>query len=156
MTWVPWLLYAHILGAIMAFGPTFAFPFFGAAAGREPQHGNFMARASYVVATRLVVPLAILQGVTGVGLILAESLDLFNTRWLLVGILLYAIALYIAIVINLPNARRVIELSSTPPPPGSGPPPELPQRAAAGRRNGIILAVLIVLIVGLMVLKPSF
>jgi hypothetical protein len=152
----PWLLYLHVLGAIVAFGPAFAFPIFGAAAGREPMHANFMARASYVVATRLVVPLAILQGITGVGLILAFEFDLLNTRWLLSAIVLYLIALYIAIGLNLPNARRIVELSSTPPAPGSGPSPELLRRVGNQRRYGMILIALIALIAALMVVKPTF
>jgi len=156
MNWVPWLLFAHILGAIIAFGPTFAFPILGAAAGREPQHANFMIRALHLVTSRLVIPLAILQGVTGVGLVLATGIDLLAARWLLVAIVLYAILLYIGIGINLPNTNRLIELSSTPPAPGSGPPPELVARLARGRQFGMVMTVLIVSIVLLMVLKPAF
>jgi hypothetical protein len=152
----PWLLYLHVLGAIVAFGPTFAFPIYGAAGGREPQHANFMVRATHLVASRLVVPLALLQGVTGVGLILAFQFDLLNTRWLLSAIVLYLIALYVAIGLNLPNASRIIELTSAPPAPGSGPSPELLSRIAATRRYGIALSILIVVIVSLMVVKPTF
>ena len=155
MNLVPWLLFGHILGAIAAFGPGFAFPFFGAAAGREPQHGGFLIRASYTIVTRLILPLAILQIATGVGLILAESIDLLEARWLLVALVLYAVTLYIAIGLNLPNLRRLIEMTSTPPPAGSvGPPPELVQRLKNGRRYGLAMTGLIVVIVFLMVVKP--
>jgi len=156
MNLAPWLLYAHILGAIAAFGPAFVFPFYGAAGGREPQHANFVTRASYRVATRLVVPLVILQGLTGLGLVIVNDWDLLATRWLLAGIGLYLVALYIAIGLNLPNIRRIIVLTSAPPVPGAGPSPELLTRVAAGRRNGTILMALIVVIVALMVLKPTF
>jgi len=156
MNLAPWLLFAHVLGAIVGFGPTFAFAFYGAAGGREPQHANFVTRASYIVATRLVVPLAILQGVTGLGLVIVNQWDLLAARWLLAGIALYLVALYIAIGLNLPNIRRIIELTSAPSAPGAGPSPELLARAANGRRNGMILSVLIVLIIALMVLKPTF
>ena len=153
MTWVPWLLFLHIFGAILAFGPGFAFAFFGAAAGREPQHANFTLRTTKFIADRMVTPLAILQGVTGVGLILAEGIDLLNAKWLLVGIVLYAAALYIALGLNLPNLRRLIELTSTPPGPG-GPPPELPARAARSRQYGAAMGGLVAIIVFLMVVKP--
>ena len=155
MELAPWLLYAHVLGAILAFGPTFAFPLIGAAAGKEPQHANFTLRALHTVTSRLVIPLAILQGVTGVGLILATGIDLFVARWLLVAIVLYGIALYIGIGVNLPNVSRMIELTSTPPGPG-GPPAELVGRLARGRQFGMILSGLIVVIVLLMVVKPTF
>jgi len=159
VSWVPWLLLLHILGAIIAFGPGFAFAFFGAAAGREPQHANFTLRTTDVIARRLIVPLAILQGVTGLGLILAQSRDLTKELWLLVGIVLYAAALYIAIGLNLPNLRRLIELSTPPAgappgPPAGGPPPELIARAERSRQYGMAMSGLVVVIVFLMVVKP--
>jgi uncharacterized membrane protein len=153
VSWLPWLLFVHILGAVIAFGPGFALSIFGYAAGREPQHANFTLRTSAVVATRLIVPLAVLQGVTGVGLLLVEGTDILAARWLLVAIVLYAAALYIAIGLNLPNLRRLIELSSSPPGPG-GPPPELLTRAARARQYGIAMSGLVIVIVFLMVVKP--
>ena len=153
MSWVPWLLFLHIFGAVLAFGPGFAFAFFGAAAGREPQHVNFTLRTIKLIADRMVTPLAILQGVTGVALILAEGIDLLNAKWLLVAIVLYAAALYIALGLNLPNLRRLIELTSTPPGPG-GPPPELIARAGRSRQYGMAMGGLVAVIVFLMVVKP--
>ena len=153
MSLLPWLLFLHLLGAIIAFGPGFALSFFGYAAGKEPQHANFTLRTSAVVAQRLIVPLAVLQGVTGVGLILIEGTELLTKLWLLVAIVLYAIALYVAIGLNLPNLRRLIELSSAPPA-GGGPPPELIVRAGRARQYGVAMSGLVVVIVFLMVVKP--
>jgi len=147
----PWFLFVHILGAIIAFGPGFAFAFLGAAAGREPQHANFVLRTTDVIARRMIVPLAILQGVTGLGLVLLEGTALLTRIWLLVAIVLYGIALYVAIGLNLPNLRRLIELST---PPAGGPPPELAARVARSRQYGMAMSGLVVLIVFLMVVKP--
>ncbi len=59
MGWLfPWLLFLHVLGAIIAFGPTFAFPIIGAMGGKEPQHANFATRAAHLVGQRLDEPLA--------------------------------------------------------------------------------------------------
>jgi uncharacterized membrane protein len=163
---LPWLLYLHILGAIIAFGPGFALSIIGAAAGREPQHGNFALRAGSLVARRLILPLAILQGITGLGLVLLEGTELLTRPWLLVAIVLYAIALYIAIGLNLPNLRRLIEMTTPPAggppaggppaggPPAGGPPPELLQRFARARQYGMAMSGLVVVIVFLMVVKP--
>ena len=63
---VPFLLFLHVMGAIIAFGPTFAYSIMGAMAGREPQHANFSARQTAAIGSKLVYPLAIFQGVTGV------------------------------------------------------------------------------------------
>ena len=56
---VPWLIFLHVLTAIVAFGPTFAFSVYGAQSGKEPQHANFMARANLRVSERVVLPLAL-------------------------------------------------------------------------------------------------
>ena len=145
------LLFLHILGAIIAFGPGFAFAFLGAAAGREPQHANFVLRTTDFIARRMIVPLAILQGVTGLGLVLLEGTELLSKIWLLLAIVLYGIALYVAIGLNLPNLRRLIELST---PPAGGPPPELVARVARSRQYGMATSGLVVVIVFLMVVKP--
>jgi len=161
VTLLPWLLFLHIVGAIIAFGPGFALAIFGAAAGREPQHANFTLRASSVIARRLIGPLAVLQGITGLGLVLTEGTELLTRAWLLLAIVLYAIALYIAIGLNLPNLRRLIEMTTPPPggppaggPPPGGPPPELIDRVAKSRQYGMAMSGLVVVIVFLMVVKP--
>ena len=158
LAWLfPWLLFLHVLGAIVAFGPTFAFSIVGAMGGAEPQHANFATRVSAKITDRLVEPLAILQGVTGVLLILISGRDLFASRWLLVAIVLYAIALGYSLLIQRRDVHRIIELTSAPPPPdATGPPPGLPEVVARVQRAGGILGVIVVVIVFLMVVKPSF
>jgi uncharacterized membrane protein len=162
----PWFLFVHILGAIIAFGASFsAFPLLGAMSGREPAHANFGSRVSVAVSERIVRPMAILQGLTGLGLIWTASIDLTKALWLDVAIVLYLIALGYALFVQIPVGRRLVELTSGGPPPappaGSGapatpmgPPPELIATAAKARRGGTIIAVLIVVIVFLMVVKP--
>lgn len=153
----PLFLLLHVLGAIVAFGPSFAFPIIAAAGGAEPQHGNFALRVIEKVAKRVVWPLALFQGLTGLALIGAVRIDVFATPWLMLGIALYLSALAMSYLVTTPNLRRLIELTSAPPPPGtSGPPPELVARIAASKRNGMIQSVLIVAIVLLMVVKPTF
>ncbi|MEZ0241623.1 MAG: DUF2269 family protein [Chloroflexota bacterium] len=153
----PWFLFLHVLGAIIAFGPTFTFPIIGAMGGSEPMHANFATRVSGRISERVVLPLAIFQAITGVGLILTHNWDVLNTRWLLAGIILYLIALANALFILIPTTSRIIAMTSAPPPPGAaGPPPELPPLIRRVQRTGAINAVLIVLVVLLMVLKPAF
>ena len=77
---LPFLLFLHVMGAILAFGPTFAYSIMGAMAGREPQHANFSARQVAAIGNKLVYPLAIFQGVTGVLLIIASGRDLVGPR----------------------------------------------------------------------------
>jgi uncharacterized membrane protein len=150
-------LFLHVMGAIVAFGPTFSFSLIGAMGGKEPQHANFATRVTETIVEQRVVPLAIFQGITGVALILVTGIDLLATRWLLLGIVLYLIVLGYNLLIGGPTVKKVIEMTSTPPPPGaSGPPPELLATIKKVQRGGMFSGLMIVLIVILMVTKPQF
>lgn len=154
-----WLIFIHVLSAIVAFGPTFAFGLYGAQVAGEPQHGNFMARASHHVADRLVLPVALSMPVSGLLVIWAKSIDLLGTHWLLLAIAVYVVLILYVILVQRPATIRLIELSSTPPPAGAapaGPPPAVLETLAKIRRGGMLTGVLIVVIVALMVVKPSF
>ena len=155
---LPLLLFLHVMGAILAFGPTFAYSIMGAMAGREPQHANFSARQVEAIGHKLVYPLAIFQGVTGVLLIVASGRDLTSAaeRWLGLAIVLYAIALIYALTVQRMALHHLIELTSTPPAPGSPPNPEIPATVKRIQRGGMFLGALIVIIVFLMVVKPTF
>ena len=153
----PWVLFVHVLGAILAFGPTFAFSIIGGMGGKEPQHANFATRVTATIGDRLVKPLAILQGITGVLLIWISGRDLFAAQWLILSIVLYLTALYFSLFIQGRWVSRIIDMTNAPPPPGaSGPPPALVELITNVRRGGMFTGVLIVVIVFLMVVKPTF
>jgi hypothetical protein len=158
MSWTLLFLVLHVLGAIVAFGPTFAFPLIGSMGGKEPQHANFATRVSYTIGERLVAPLAIFQGITGVLLILSTGRNLLDRGnwWLDIAIVLYLVALSFSILVQSRNVARIIAMTSAPPPPGaSGPPPELASLIRRVKRGGMFTASLVVVIVALMVLKPQ-
>jgi uncharacterized membrane protein len=154
---VPWLIALHVLSAIVAFGPTFAFGIYGAQAAKEPQHANFMARANHFVGDRLVWPVILSMPVSGLLIVWAAGIDLLASHWLILAIVVYAAAVTFSALVNRPATIRLEKLTGTPPPPGaSGPPPELLATAAQIRRNGMLLALAVVVIVALMVVRPSF
>jgi Predicted integral membrane protein (DUF2269) len=160
----PFLLFLHVLGAIIAFGPTFAFSIIGAMGGAEPQHANFATRVSHRIGDTLVEPFAISMGVTGALMIWAAEIPFLDAsmRWLQIAIVLYLIALGLALFVSRPNVKRIIALSGgeggAPPagPPAGPPPPELLGAVAIVQRIGMILIVLLVAIVFLMTVKPDF
>jgi uncharacterized membrane protein len=157
MTLLPWLLLLHVFGAIVAFGPVYAFPIIGAMGGKEPQHANFATRVSDTIGKQRVFPLAVFQGITGVGLILVTGINLLATPWLLIGITLYVITISYNFFVQTPTAQKIIEMTSTPPPPGAtGPPPELLALIRRVQLGGMFSGVMILLIVFLMVVKPQF
>src|SRR3954470_19136501 len=133
MDWIFVLfLLLHIGGAIIAFGPTFTFPIIGGMGGKEPMHANFALRLTERLEKGLVLPLAIVQIITGIGLIWFAPVDITKALWLDLAIILYVIALGIAFMNQLPVTVQLIEATKNPPPPRaegapvpSGPPPHI-------------------------------
>jgi hypothetical protein len=163
---VNWLLavflFLHVGGAILAFGPSYTFPFLGAMGGKEPAHVNFALRLQLRIGTTLVVPLAIFQAVTGIGLIWTASVNIFTAWWLVLGIIFYLIALSISLFVLLPELRELIAATSTPPPAlavgvtaPAGPPPRVALLVRRARILGAVTGVLIMVIVLLMVLGAN-
>lgn len=159
LSWAfPYLLFLHVLGAIVAFGPTFAFSFIGAAGGAEPQHANFATRVSHTISSRLVYPIGLTLPITGLAMMAVRGINPFERGhwWLAVAIVLYLIAYGYSFFVQRKYVERVIELSSAPPPPGAtGPPPELVELVGKIQRGGMMLGILLVAIVFLMVVKPT-
>ena len=159
MTFGEVLLFLHILLAILAFGPTFAFPLIGAAGGKEPQHGNFALRVSEVIEKRLVIPAAVLLPLVGTWLIFDRSWDLWASEWLWISILIYVAAFSYSVTIQRTTLDRLIEMTKNPPPSSegasAGPPPEMQRLAKRMQIGGMVLSLAFVTILLLMVWKPG-
>jgi uncharacterized membrane protein len=150
------LLFLHALGAIVAFGPGFASMIVGPMVAKEPQYANFYARTQAATGKRLVTPVSISLAITGIGMILVRGWGTLTAgrHWLELGILLYVVAVVVAMAVQAPAGRRLVELTSQPPAPGTGPSPELLKTAARLRTGGMVVSALVVVIVLLMVTKP--
>jgi uncharacterized membrane protein len=155
---LPYLLFLHVLGAIVAFGPTFAFRFIGAMGGGEPQYANFATRVSNTLAHRLVYPIGITLPITGAAMMLVRGYNPSDRAywWLGLAIVLYVIAYGYSYFYQSRLVGRVIAMTSSPPPPGaSGPPPELMALAGRIRQGALATTVLLIAIIFLMVVKPT-
>jgi hypothetical protein len=153
----PWLLFLHILAAIVAIGPNFAFSTIRSLGGREPTHANFATRVSHAISMRLVYPIGLIIPATGVAMILVLGLDLTSRAfwWLDLAILIYTGVYLYSFFVQRPIIERIIEMTSAPPPPGAnGPPPVLRALATRAQRGGNAMLILLVIIVSLMVVKP--
>ena len=154
-------LFLHIGAAIVAFGPTFAFPLIAAAGQKHPQHAAFAAELNDRIESKVVVPGALSMPVSGALMIITGGIDLFQP-WLLVAIVLYLIAISYSILVQGPAGRELAHalaaVPAGPPPAGTaaaGPPPGIAELGARVQRGGIILAVLLVAIVILMVVGAN-
>lgn len=148
-------LFLHILGAIVAFGFGFTAPIFGRASAAEPQHGNWYLRAAKQVSNVVLVPVALSMVVTGTLLVMTSGgMQRFQELWLALSLVLYVIALLIIFLVQRPTVDRLIALTASPPGP-DGPPPGLRDLVRRTQLAGMALGLLVVVIVGLMVWKPT-
>lgn len=162
MEWLfPIVLFVHVAGAILAFGPTYAFLLLGPMAGGEPQHLNFALRVQKKISSRLIAPLALLQGVSGLTLVALIGFDVLTRGWLLLSIALYVVVLAIGFLVLIPALGVLVPATSAPPAPPAeggaapaGPPPHVAAARDRARLGGNINAVLVLVIVFLMVTKP--
>ena len=155
-------LFLHVISAIIAFGPTFIFPLIASRAQKSPQNSHFAAELAETIESKIVLPGAIVQGITGLGLIIIGGLDIASAQWryLIIAIALYLIAIAFVVTTQGPAATRMVQLTgamSGPSPAGApaGPPPEIVATGKKLQQGGMFLTVLIVVIVLLMVLKPT-
>lgn len=154
----PWLLFLHILAAIVAIGPNFAFSTIRSLGREEPQHANFGTRVSHAISMRLVYPIGLVIPATGVSMILVLGLDLTSRAfwWLDLAIVIYTAVYLYSFFVQRPIIERIIAMTSAPPPPdASGPPPALLALATRAQRGGNAMLILLAIIVSLMVVKPQ-
>ncbi|MCJ7710331.1 MAG: DUF2269 domain-containing protein, partial [Chloroflexi bacterium] len=135
-------LFLHALGAIVAFGPGFASMVVGPMVAKEPQYANFYARTQVATGRAIVTPVSISMAVTGIALIAVKGWTNVTAgkHWLELAILLYIVSVVVAMAVQAPAGRKLVELTSQPPAPGAGPSPEI--RAVAGRvrKGGMVLS----------------
>jgi len=160
MNWFLIWLFLHITGAVIAFGPIFVFPIIGSLAQKNPMHAPFAFRVSESIERGLVVPLALFQFVSGVGLLISVHIDLLKTPYLIVGIVLYLTAMTIALSISVPTTAKLVHMTEHMPAPApgamaAGPPPELLALTKRLQVAGMVLTALFLVIIFLMIIKPG-
>lgn len=149
------LLTLHVVGAIAAFGATFAFPFIGALAQKPGAPIPWLLRLTETIEKKWVTPIAAtVQPGTGAGLIVISNgaINPFNSdgRWLLAAIILYIIAFSYALFVQTPNVAKAIHMAEAQ---EFGPAFGANMKKVA--MGGQLLTVLLLGIIILMVVKPG-
>ncbi len=172
MRWSQFVLFLHILVAILAFGPIYIFPLIARLGQGEPAHGNFALRLTEVIERRVVIPGAAVMPLLGLWLIYLHEWDLWRSEWLIIAIAIYVPTFFFAAIFIRSWVLRLIELtkagpppSAEPGPPGSGPPPVAggqegppPEVATLSRRlqiGGAYTQLAVAAMLILMVWKPG-
>src|SRR3982074_2072369 len=114
------LLLIHVVGAIVGFGPTFTFAILGPMSAKAgPQGGLALLEAMHAIEHRLTVPVAlVIQPLSGLALIFLAgyNVSFFSHYWLWIGILLYAAAFYLAILVQTPLLEKMVHIVKAGPP----------------------------------------
>jgi uncharacterized membrane protein len=163
MSWFHFWLFLHVTAAIVAFGPTFVFPLIGVAARNEPAHIGFALHLDAAIEDKLVIPFALTMPVSGIGLAASLGIEWGHNAWLVLGLALWVVAMFVAVVLQRPIVHRLIEITSAmraPAPAGpgadvAGPPEEFVRLIKRVQQNGMVLTVLLIAIIILMVWKPA-
>lgn len=168
MTLFQFVLFLHILVAIVGFGPSFAYPFIGREGAKDPAHARFALHVVEVIATRLAYPLIVIMPFLGLWLIYLRDWDLWQSEWLVISIAIYVTAFTFSVLVQTPTAMKLLkkmegmEAGASGPPGGQapaagqgGPPPEIARLVKRVQLGGAFLGLMVVSITLLMVWKPG-
>jgi hypothetical protein len=146
------LLSVHILAAIIGLGPTFSFAFLGIMSEKQPAAARALQETILLISTRLVIPLVVILGLSGVLLIGNTHDNLSKNPWLGAGIVLYVLVLATAIFYQVPTQKKILALLR---PTGGMDQPEVRKLGNGQRAVGIAMGLAVVVTAVLMVWKPG-
>ena len=150
MTLYVFLKFLHIMLAITAVGANITYGVWLTRASREPQHLAYALRGIKVLDDRFANPSFGLLFVTGLAMLYTGKIP-WTTPWLLTAMVLYAALIALGIFGYTPTLRKQIATLERVGPSS----PEYEGVSGQGTRLGIVLGILLVVIVFLMVTKPT-
>lgn len=150
MTLYGFLKFLHILMAIIAVGFNASYGIWLARAAKEPEHAPHVLRGIKVLDDRFANPAYGLLLVLGIAMVIVGDLS-FQTFWISASLALYVIVVLVAVVGFTPALRAQIALAEA----GRIDSDEYRHIAKRGGAIGGALAVLVVIIVFMMVTKPT-
>ena len=146
------VLFLHILGAIAGFGPTFAYAFM---TPLKDDPGSVVTTVETIqrIQRRLVLPVIVIQPITGALLIFASGRDdgFWQHEWLWIAIAIYAVLFVLALAIDAPSRRRSLEMVRS----NRVGTPEFAREVKLQGTLGPIMGVMVLVIIVLMVFKPG-
>ena len=142
--------FVHILTAIIAVGFNASYGILLTRAAKEPEHQLHVVRTVKVMDDRFANPGYGLLLATGIWMILISPYEVSDS-WIVAALILYTVALLGGVLGYTPTLRREVALLES----GEGASAAFQRLAKRGQTIGILLAVDVVLIVFLMVTKPT-
>jgi uncharacterized membrane protein len=147
------LKFVHILSAILAVGFNAAYGLIIGRARRGGLDGREMAFALKTVKVmddRIANPCYLLLGITGVSMVIVQGYS-WSYTWIHASVALLVIVAVLGLAFYTPTLRRQIEVLQS----SGASDPEFARLSTRGAILGSVLGVIVIVIVALMVYKPS-
>jgi hypothetical protein len=156
--WIDVFLFLHVLGAILAVGPTMTYAMWarlGEKAG--PGQRAFAIKGINWVDRHLANPAFVAQALTGIALILLLEISFLHTAWLLMGVGIYVVVMITAVAVLVPIEKRHMDIAerSAADPGNETLSQQYLQITGQIRRIGTTIGILTLVIVFFMVVKPE-
>jgi len=143
--------FIHILLAIIAFGFNATYALWITRAQQHPEHLDFALRGVKILDDYFANPAYLLLLVSGLTMAFLAGYAL-TTFWLLLALVLWLVAIVLGYAVYTPTLSRQIRVLAKAGPESE----EYRTLSTRGTVVGIILAVLVLLILVMMVFKPTF
>jgi uncharacterized membrane protein len=144
------LKFLHVLLAIIAVGFNASYPIWLTRAQRDPDHALWVLRGIKILDDRFANPAYVLLLVLGLGMTFMAGIPL-TTFWIAAALVLYVVLIVGGLFVYTPTLKGQIAALET----GGPTSPAYARLSQRGTVVGILLAVDVVIIVFLMVTKPT-
>ncbi len=143
------LLFIHIMSAITAVGANITYGVWNARAGANPEHAGFVLKGIKFIDDRIANPAYGAILVTGLVMVFMQWS--ITTLWIIVALVLFIAIAVLGFAVFTPLLGNQIRLAEA----GDTSSPEFARLARRSRTLGPILGLLVVVIVVMMVFKPT-
>jgi len=148
-TWYLVLKFIHILAAIVAVGSNITYGVWNVRATRDQSHLGFALKGIKFLDDRIANPAYGVLLLTGLILMFAGSFGF--KLWIIIALVLFAAVVVLGVAFYSPLLKNQIRLVDA----GETASPEYARLAAMGARFGPGLGIIVVVILVMMVFKPS-
>ena len=150
MTWYEFFKFLHVFMAIIAVGFNASYAIWLARAAKEPEHEGYALRGVQFLDDRFANPAYAVLLVSGLAMVWVGDLGL-KTFWIGAGLTLFIIVSLVALLVYTPTLKKQIETFEA----GGAGSAAYQALAKKSTAVGMFLGVAVVVIVFLMVTKPT-
>jgi uncharacterized membrane protein len=144
------LKFVHILAAIVAVGMNISYAVWIIRAQRDPSHTAFALKGIKFIDDRIANPAYGVLLITGIAMVFLIGYKI-TTLWIDIALVLFVALIVVAATQYTPTLRSQVKLAET----GDTTSAEFTRLAKRGQTFGQVLGAIVVLILAMMVFKPT-